>query len=217
MTATLNTTSRSKLNRMAERGNYDIEVIHSILDATPMCHVAYLMDGKPAIVPTLQWREDDRVYWHGSTGANSHLQGKGNEVCLNVSLFNGLVLARSAFHHSANYRSVTIFGTPEPVVEHAEKVRLMKNFMDGLYPGRWEQLRPIKEKEIRATSILSLQITEASAKVRSGPPADEKEDYAYNVWAGVIPITTQFVDPEADELTADDVERPGYLFGRTIG
>jgi len=176
-----------------------------------------LMDGGPAIVPTLQWREGDRVYWHGSTGANSHLKGKDNEVCLNVSLFDGLVLARSAFHHSANYRSVTIFGTPEAVVEHTEKARLMKKFMDGLYPGRWELLRPIKEKEIRATSILSLQITEASAKVRSGPPADEEEDYAYNVWAGVIPITTQFVEPEADEFTADDAERPGYLFGRTIG
>jgi len=217
MKAMLDTTPRSKLNRMAERGNYDIEVILSILDAAPMCHVAYLMDGRPAIVPTLQWREDDRVYWHGSTGANSHLKGKDNAVCLNVSLFDGLVLARSAFHHSANYRSVTIFGTPEPVVEHTEKARLMKKFMDGLYPGRWELLRPIKEKEIRATSILSLQITEASAKVRSGPPADEEEDYAYNLWAGVIPITTQFVDPEADEFTADDVERPGYLFGRTIG
>ena len=215
--ATLGTTPRSKLNRMAERGNYEIEVIYSIMDATPMCHVAYLLDGKLAIVPTLQWREDDQVYWHGSTGANSHLQGQDNEVCLNVSLFDGLVLARSAFHHSANYRSATIFGTPEPVVEYAEKARPMKNFVDGLYPGRWEQLRPIKEKEIRATSILSLQITEASAKVRSGPPADEEEDYAYNVWAGVIPITTQFDDPEADAFTADDVARPGYLFGRSIG
>ncbi|MEM7466596.1 MAG: pyridoxamine 5'-phosphate oxidase family protein, partial [Pseudomonadota bacterium] len=167
-------TSQTKLNRLPERGHYDTETIYSILDASPMCQVAYLFDGRPAIVPTLQWREGDRVFWHGSTGANSHLHGKRNEVCLNVAIFDGLVLARSAFHHSANYRSVSIFGQPEPVVNHQEKLEKLHAFVDGLYPGRWDQLRPIKDKEVRATSILSLPISAASAKLRTGPPADEE-------------------------------------------
>lgn len=214
---TLDSTSRTKLNRLPERGSFDVDAIHTVLDSTPMCHVAYIFEGKPAIVPTLQWREGERVYWHGSTGANSHLAAKANEVCLNVCQFDGLVLARSAFHHSANYRSVTLFGTPEPVTEHEEKGRLLKNFVDGLYPGRWEQLRPIKDKEIRATSILSLPITEASVKTRSGPPADAEEDYAFDVWAGVIPIATQFGEPIADAFTADSVERPAYLYPKPRG
>lgn len=214
---TVNTTTRTKLSRLPERGRFDTETIHAILDAMPMCHVAYMREGKPAIVPTLQWREGDRVFWHGSTGAASHLTGQENDVCLNVCVFDGLVLARSAFHHSANYRSVTIFGTPEAVIEHDEKTQLMKNFVEGLFPGRWDQLRPLKDKEVRATSILSLPITEASAKIRTGPPVDEDEDYAYNVWAGVLPISSQFDEPEADEFTAADVERPDYLVGRTIG
>ena len=208
----VDTTSRTRLNRLPERGSYDLDAICAVLDASPMCHVAYLFDGKPAIVPTLQWREGDRVYWHGSTGANSHLRGKENEVCLNVSLFDGLVLARSAFHHSANYRSVTIFGSPEPVTDHEEKAQLLKNFVDGLYPGRWEKLRPIKDKEIRATSVLSLPLTEASVKMRSGPPADEEEDFAFDVWAGVIPRAAQYGEPIADQFTADETERPAYLY-----
>ena len=214
---TLNPTTRTKLSRLPERGRFDIETIHSILDAMPMCHVAYMWDGKPAIVPTLQWRERDRVFWHGSTGAMSHLKGQENDVCLNVCIFDGLVLARSAFHHSANYRSVTIFGTPEKVIDHDKKTQLMKNFVEGLFPGRWDRLRPLKDKEIRATSILSLPITEASAKIRSGPPADEDEDYAYDIWAGVLPITMQFEEPDADEFTRADIERPDYLVGRSIG
>ncbi|HCU89158.1 MAG TPA: flavin-nucleotide-binding protein [Gammaproteobacteria bacterium] len=214
---TLNPTTRTKLSRLPERGRFDIETIHSILDAMPMCHVAYMWDGKPAIVPTLQWREQDQVFWHGSTGAASHLKGQENDVCLNVCIFDGLVLARSAFHHSANYRSVTIFGTPERVIDHDKKTQLMKNFVEGFFPGRWDQLRPLKDKEIRATSILSLPITEASAKIRSGPPSDEDEDYAYDVWAGVLPITMRFEEPHADEFTTADVERPSYLVDRSIG
>ncbi len=214
---TLETTTRTKLSRLPERGRFDTDTIHAILDAMPMCHVAYMRDGKPAILPTLQWREADRVFWHGSTGAASHLQGREDEVCLNVCIFDGLVLARSAFHHSANYRSVTIFGTPESIVDHDEKTQLMKNFVEGLFPGRWDRLRPVKDKEIRATSILSLPITEASAKIRTGPPADDDEDYAFNVWAGVLPIASAFEAPQADQFTAADVERPGYLFGRSIG
>lgn len=209
-------TARTKLNRLPERGKYDRASIHAILDAMPMCQIAYMFEGKPAILPTLQWREDDHVYWHGSTGANSHLHGKNNDVCLNVSIFDGLVLARSAFHHSANYRSVSIFGTPIAVTDHNEKLARLKYFFDRLYPGRWDQLRPIKDKEIRATSVLSLPITEASAKFRAGPPSDEEEDYAFKVWAGVIPIQTQLGTAMADEFTADDLATPNYAIRDTF-
>ncbi|MGR8947104.1 MAG: pyridoxamine 5'-phosphate oxidase family protein [Gammaproteobacteria bacterium] len=207
---TVTPTKRTTLNRLPERGHFDSKTIHSILDSMPMCQVAYIFDGKPAIVPTLQWREGDYVYWHGSTGANSHLHGKKNEVCMSVSIFDGLVLARSAFHHSANYRSVSIFGMPVAITDHDEKRAKLKTFVDGLYPGRWEQLRPIKDKEIRATSILSLPISEASAKLRSGPPSDEEEDYAFNVWAGVMPLQMRFAQPQADEFTPTDVPVPDY-------
>ena len=206
----INPTPKTTLNRLPERGKYDEETVYGILDAMPMCQIAYLFDGKPAILPTLQWREDDHVYWHGSTGANSHLHGKTNDVCLNVSIFDGLVLARSAFHHSANYRSASIFGAPKPVTDHEEKLARLKYFFDRLYPGRWDALRPIKDKEIRATSVLSLPISEASAKLRTGPPSDEEEDYAFDVWAGVIPIQMQLGSAIADEFTAADKPTPNY-------
>ena len=204
-------TRKTTLNRLPERGHFDSETIYGILDAMPMCQVAYIFEGRPAIVPTLQWREGNHVYWHGSTGANSHLHGKQNDVCMNVAIFDGLVLARSAFHHSANYRSVSIFGTPIQITDHDEKLAKLKTFVDGLYPGRWEQLRPIKDKEIRATSLLSLPISEASAKLRNGPPSDEQEDYAFDVWAGVMPLQMRFGEALADEFTASETPVPEYV------
>ncbi|MEM7541769.1 MAG: pyridoxamine 5'-phosphate oxidase family protein [Pseudomonadota bacterium] len=209
-------TARTKLNRLAERASYDEATIYKILDAMPMCHVAYQYDGKPAIVPTLQWREDNRVYWHGSTGANSNLHGPKHEVCMNVCIFDGLVLARSAFFHSANFRSVTIFGVPDPVSDHEEKEQKLKNFVESLYPGRWDKLRPVKAKEIRATSILSLEISEASAKARSGPPGDEEEDYGVEVWAGVLPIQQSIGAAIPDTRMIAGVEAPSYLNERTF-
>lgn len=210
-------TDRTALRRLPERASYDESTIYSILDAMPMCHVAYLYDGKPAIVPTLQWREGNRVYWHGSTGANSNLHGAKNQVCMNVCIFDGLVLARSAFFHSANYRSVTIFGEPQPITDHAEKQEKLKTFLEGLYPGRWDKLRPVTDKEIRATSVLSLEISEASAKARSGPPGDEEEDYGVDVWAGVLPITQGTGAAIPDPRILDGVEVPAYLKERTFG
>ena len=210
-------TDKTRLRRLPERGSYDEATIYGILDAMPMCHVAYLYDGKPAIVPTLQWREDNRVYWHGSTGANSNLHGADTEVCMNVCIFDGLVLARSAFFHSANYRSATIFGEAQAITDHAAKEQHLKTFLEALYPGRWGKLRPVTAKEVRATSVLSLEISEASAKARSGPPGDEEEDYGVNVWAGVLPITQRIGVAEPDARILDGVEVPAYLQQRTLG
>ncbi len=204
-------TPRTTLSRLRERGSFERDTIYKILDASPFCHVAYLLESKPAVVPTLQWREGDRVFWHGSTGSHAIRAGNGNDVCLNVALFDGLVLARSAFHHSANFRSVTIFGKAEAIDDSEMKLEKLRIFLDGLYPGRWDQLRPINDKEIRATLVLSLPIDEASAKIRTGQPIDDEEDYSTPVWAGVLPIAQQFGAPEPDPRNIPEVEIPSYI------
>ena len=207
----LTPTERTQLKRHRERGAFDRRTIYEIIDATPTCHVAFLLHGKPAVVPTLHWREGDRVYWHASTGSQAARCASGNDVCLNVSILDGLVLARSAFHHSANYRSVTIFGKAVPISDFEKKRERLKTFLEGLYPGRWNQLRPITDKEIRATLLLSLPIDEASAKIRVGQPVDDEEDYDTPVWAGVIPIARQFLEPIPDSKSLSDVDIPPYV------
>ena len=213
----LKPTSRTQVRRLRERGAFDRETINNILDATPLCHISYLLEGKPAVVPTLQWREEDRVYWHGSTASQALRAAENSETCLNVTLFDGLVLARSAFHHSANYRSATIFGIAEPILDFDLKLEKLKNFFDGLYPGRWDTLRPIMDKEVRATSVLSLRIEEASAKIRSGHPVDDEEDYAVAVWAGMVPLENRFGTPISDPRNIDGVAVPSYASDRAIG
>lgn len=207
---------RTRLRRLHERGSYDKETIYGILDATPLCHVAYAVDGKPAVTPTLQWREDDRVYWHGSSASRMIRASQDNDVCLSVTLLDGLVLARSAFHHSANFRSVMLFGRPE-VVPDADKEFRLRNFLDGLYPGRWDSLRPIMDKELKATKILSLPIEEASAKLRTGQPVDDEEDYALPIWAGVIPIQHTALPPEPDPRNLPDVKLPAHVQTLSLG
>jgi len=201
---------RTRVKRLHERGRYDRETIYSILDATPVCHVSYVIDGRPAITPTLQWREGDRVYWHGSNASQMLRAAKDNDVCLAVTLLDGLVLARSALHHSVNFRSVLVFGRPEQVPDHEKEMR-MRNFLDGLYPGRWESLRPIQAKELKATMVLSMPIDEASAKVRTGQPVDDEEDYALPIWAGVVPLAQTTQPPEADPRNLPDVEIPDHV------
>ena len=207
----LTPTSRTTLRRRRDRGSFERDTIYKILDASPLCHVAYLLEGKPAVVATLQWREGDRVYWHGSTGSQALRAEGGSDVCLNVALFDGLVLARSAFHHSANYRSATIFGKAEVIDDFEMKREKLRNFVEGLYPGRWDRLRPIKDKELRATLVLSLPIDEASAKIRTGQPVDDEEDYSTPVWAGVVPIRQQLGVPEPDPRNLPGIEIPSYL------
>lgn len=203
-------TDRSRLRRFHELGSHERATIHAILDAEPNCTVAYVMDGAPYLTPTLQWRVGERVYWHGSSASRAIRAGKGSQVCLNVTIVDGLVMARSGFNHSVNARSVTLFGTAELVPEE-QKEPLMTAFIEGLWPGRTKVLRPMLPQELKATTLLSMPITEGSAKVRQGPPQDEPEDYALPIWAGVIPVHRAVSAPVADARNLPEVEVPAHV------
>src|SRR3954447_15264170 len=163
---------RTRVRRHHERGSHARADVHAILDAIPLCHVGYVIDGAPYVTPTLQWREGDRAYWHGSSGGRFLRRAEGTKVCLTVSAMDGYVLARSGFSHSVNYRSAMVFGTARMLEEAGAKAQALQGFVDGLFPGRWETLRPITPQELKATSVLWMDIEEASAKVRAAPPAD---------------------------------------------
>lgn len=179
---------RTRLRRFHERGRYDRCAINDILDAGVLCHVAFVQAGQPFCIPTLYWRDGDRVYFHGSAASRMMETAEDSPICLTVTHLDGLVLARSAFHHSANYRSVVVFGTPERVAEPAEVVRQMRLMMDRIFPGRWDRLRPVRAQELKATRLLSLSLSEASAKIRGGTVDEDEDDSDWPVWAGVVPI-----------------------------
>ncbi len=210
-------TDRTRLRRLHTRGRFDREPIDAILDAQPLCHIAYLRDGLPALLPSLQWREGDRVYWHGSSASHALRAQIGTEVCLAVTLLDGLVLARSGFHHSANYRSVMLFGRPERIEDPRRKEQHLQAFFERLLPGRWKSLRPVTQQELKATAVLSLPIREASAKIRSGPPVDEEADYALPIWAGVLPLRTTVGAPVADPRNSEGIPLPAELGKFRIG
>lgn len=212
MTEALPPTDRSRLRRMHDLGCFDVATIHAILDAQPLCTVAYVRDGKPYLTPTLQWREGNRVYWHGSSASRALRAGKGHDVCMNVTILDGFVLARSGFNHSVNTRSVTLFGIAD-VVPEDEKAARLTAMIEGLWPGRSALLRPMLPQEVKATTILSLPITEGSAKIRSGPPADEPDDYELSIWAGVLPASLTLGSPMPDPRNIDGVNMPGHATG----
>jgi len=197
---------------MHDLGRFDVATIHAILDAQPLCTVAYVRDGKPYLTPTLQWREGDRVYWHGSSASHALRAGKGQDVCMNVTILDGFVLARSGFNHSVNTRSVTLFGIAE-VVPEEEKAAHLTAMIEGLWPGRSALLRPMLPQEVKATTILSLPITEGSAKIRSGPPTDEPDDYDLPIWAGVLPASVTLGAPIADPRNKDGADTPDHAKG----
>jgi nitroimidazol reductase NimA-like FMN-containing flavoprotein (pyridoxamine 5'-phosphate oxidase superfamily) len=205
-------TPRSRVKRMPTRGRYDFDTVAAILDAGFLCHVGYVIDGKPYVTPTSYWREGDHVYWHGSSASRAlrALEG-GVQACLTVSLIDGLVLARSAFHHSINYRSVMLFGGAHKVEDPAQKERALENFVERMYPGRWKTLRPATAQEIKATTVLHMKIEEGAAKVRTGPPVDDDEDYGWPAWAGVVPVRTVIGAAQDDGRVVAGVERPEYL------
>jgi uncharacterized protein len=181
----------TRLRRMNKRAHYDEATVHSILDAQPLCTVGYVFNGQPVVTPTLQWREGSHVYWHGSSASRMLESSEGTKVCLNVTIFDGMVMARSAFNHSCNYRSVMAFGMAYKVELAEEKEARLKAMVEHYFPGRWDILRPMSGKELKATTVLGMKLSEVSAKVRSGPPGDDEEDYALPIWAGVIPLHTQ--------------------------
>jgi nitroimidazol reductase NimA-like FMN-containing flavoprotein (pyridoxamine 5'-phosphate oxidase superfamily) len=204
-------TGRSRVKRLHERGHYDFATIASILDAGFVCHVGYVIDGNPFVTPTSYWREEDRVYWHGSS-ASRMLRSleKGTEVCLTVTHIDGLVLARSAFHHSINYRSVMLFGTAHKIEDPQAKAQVLERFVDRICRGRWQTLRPVTALELKATTVLSMPISEGAAKIRTGPPKDDEEDYDWPVWAGVVPLRSVVDSPIADPLMRSGTEAPAH-------
>lgn len=205
-------TARSRVKRLHERGRYDLATIHSILDGGFLCHVGYVIDGKPYVTPTAYWREGDHVYWHGSSASRMlRTLEKGTDVCLTVSHVDGFVMARSAFHMSINYRAVMLFGNAQKVEDEAGKLRAMESFVERMFPGRWKEMRPVNKQEVKATTVLHMKIEEGSAKVRTGPPKDDEEDYSWPVWAGVVPVQAIVQPLIADERLAAGVAVPPYL------
>ncbi|MEZ5776362.1 MAG: pyridoxamine 5'-phosphate oxidase family protein [Hyphomicrobiaceae bacterium] len=209
--------ARTRVKRYGELGRYDRPTIDAILDAMPVCTVGYVVDGSPFVTPTLQWREGDTVYWHGSAASRMLETAEDAEVCLNVTILDGIVLARSAFNHSVNYRSVMLLGRARRITDLDAKRRHLETFVDRLTPGRWAMLRPMTEKEMKATTVLALPIAEASAKVSEGMPTDDEADYAWPVWAGVIPLRTEVLAAEADPRNLEGVARPPHLDDFHIG
>jgi nitroimidazol reductase NimA-like FMN-containing flavoprotein (pyridoxamine 5'-phosphate oxidase superfamily) len=205
------------VKRLGDRGRYDRGTIDAILDATPVAHVGYVFDGAPFVTPTLQWREQDHVYWHGSAASRMLETVEGADVCVTVTLIDGIVLARSGFHHSVNYRSVMLLGRATKVQDPAEKEVRLRNFIDGMFPGRWDTLRPATAQELKATSVLSIPISEASAKIRTGPPKDDEEDYALGIWAGVLPLSMQTLPPVNDPRLREGLTPPDSVAKFRIG
>jgi nitroimidazol reductase NimA-like FMN-containing flavoprotein (pyridoxamine 5'-phosphate oxidase superfamily) len=182
---------RNRAKRLNQRAHYDRATIYPVLDAAMLCHIAYVIDGQPFCTPTAFWREGDTLYWHGSSASRMlRAQAGGLPVCLTVTHMDGLVLARSGFHSSINYRSVMAFGIAHRLADGAAKRQAMDAFVGRFFPGRPEALRPPTDQEVKATSILSMAIEQASAKIRTGPPADDEADFSWPVWAGVIPLRT---------------------------
>jgi uncharacterized protein len=205
-------TERTRVKRLPDRGHYDRETIKAILDEAFICHVGYVIDGQPYVIPTGFARIGDDLYIHGSSASRMlRTLSQGVEVCVTVTLIDGLVLARSAFHHSINYRSVVVLGKAELVEDPDEKNKALEAFTEHVMPGRWAEVRWPSELELKATSVLKLPIDEASAKIRTGDPKDDEEDYAMDVWAGVLPLSIEPGDPAPDTLLKDGIPVPAYV------
>ena len=205
-------TDRTELKRLPERGSHDPAVIYAVLDAGFLAHVGFVSDGQPFVIPTLYGRDGTTLYLHGSAASRTlGVLEQGIRICVTVTLVDGLVLARSAFHHSINYRSVLALGTARAISEPARKTRALLTISEHLLAGRWSDARGPTRQELAATSVLEFTIEEASAKIRRGPPKDDEEDYARRTWAGVLPLSLESKSPIADERLPDDIPLPPYL------
>jgi nitroimidazol reductase NimA-like FMN-containing flavoprotein (pyridoxamine 5'-phosphate oxidase superfamily) len=204
-------TPRTTLKRLPKRGSHDRETINQILDEGFICHVGFVLDGQPVVIPTGYARVEDKLIIHGSQASRMLRNvGKGINVCVTVTLIDGLVLARSAFHHSMNYRSVVVFGNASVVEDREEKIAALFALSEHMISGRWKDVREPNEAELQQTTVLFLPITEASAKIRTGPPLDDEEDYAMPVWAGVIPLRIVADEPVSDPRLPNDIAPPDY-------
>lgn len=208
----ISSTDRTRLKRLPKRGNFDRKTINSILDEAFICHVGFTDDGQPYVIPTGYARIGDNLYIHGSSVSRMlRTLAGGINICVTVTLLDGLVLARSAFHHSMNYRSVVILGKAEPVTDPAEKNKALEAFTEHVIPGRWADVRWPTELELKATSVLKLPIEEASAKIRTGDPIDDEEDYAMEVWAGILPLAKTPGEPIPDSRLTGQTAIPAYI------
>jgi len=196
---------RTRVRRVASRATYDRHVIDSILDEGRVAHLAIAIDGQPYAIPTLHARVGDAVYIHGSAASRA-IRNAGAPVCLTVTLLDGLVLARSAFHHSVNYRSAMVIGHAQAVADVSERLLALRAFAERLLPGRWAEVRPPSPKELKGTGVLRIALSECSAKARSGPPIDDEEDHELDVWAGVVPLRTVPGAPQPDPRLRDGIE-----------
>lgn len=201
-------TDRNQVKRIPKRGHYDEATIFAILDAACVGHVAFTVDDQPFVIPTIYGRSGDTLYFHGATTSRMlKVLQEGVPVCVTVTHIDGLVLARSAFHHSMNYRSAVLFGKARLLADD-EKLQALEVISEQILPGRWTEIRQPNAKELKATSVLAMQIEEASAKIRTGPPGDDAEDYQLPIWAGVLPIKTVFGAPEEDPSSRQSLELP---------
>ena len=204
-------TDRTKLKRLPKRGHFDRETVYGILDEGFICHVGFAPGGQPVVIPTGYARVDDKLYIHGSQASRmlKTLSG-GVDACVTVTIIDGLVLARSAFHHSMNYRSVVVFGRATLIEDREEKIAALLALSEHIIRGRWNDVREPTEQELRATTVLSLPLVEASAKIRTGPPLDDEEDYALPVWAGVVPLKLEAGEPIPDPRLSAEISVPEY-------
>lgn len=202
---------KTRINRLPKRGHYDKETIYKILDEALICHVGFVENGQPHVIPINFARVDDTIILHGAKASRllKHVEA-GHPVCVEVTIVDGLVLARSIFHHSINYRSVVLFGTGCAIEDVAEKMEALRAVSDHIIPGRWDEARLPNDKELNATRVVGIRIDEASAKVRMGPPIDEDEDYDLPVWAGVLPLQETALSPLQDEVQSKEIPVPEY-------
>lgn len=207
-------TERTQLKRLPKRASYDPAQIHAILDEGFLCHVGFVLDGQPYVIPTGYARSGEQLYIHGSAASRMlRTLAQGIDVCVTVTLLDGLVLARSAFHHSMNYRSVVVLGKAQLVTDPEEKWAALRCFTNHVVGGRWEQVRQPTEQEMKATTVLVLPLSEVSAKIRTGPPIDDEEDYSLPVWAGVVPVRPQFGESVPDSRLISGLEAPRIVRG----
>jgi nitroimidazol reductase NimA-like FMN-containing flavoprotein (pyridoxamine 5'-phosphate oxidase superfamily) len=204
--------AKTRIHRLPKRGHYDRETIYNILDEALICHVGFVENGQPFVIPINFARVEDTIILHGAKASRllKHIEA-GNPVCLEVTIVDGLVLARSVFHHSINYRSVVLFGCGYAIKDEQEKLSALEAVTEHLIPGRWKEARLPNRKELNATRVVAIKIEEASAKVRIGPPLDEQEDYGLSVWAGILPFQQMPLAPIHDDLQAQTVPLPEYV------
>jgi uncharacterized protein len=210
----LSSTPRTTLRRHRERGQADRAALYEVLDAGLICHLGVVADGAPVVLPTAYGRDGDTLYLHGSSANGAFWAADGQRICVTVTHMDGLVAARSVFSHSMNYRSAVVFGTATMVNDEDERWEALRLITDHLIPGRWAAARQPTTKEMAATAVLSLPLTEASVKVRTGMPADDPEDLDLDVWAGVLPISVTFGSPEPDPQMPEEIPVPAHIHDR---